>query len=100
MALSQHATVQDVQANRLVVVSLLVLSTVEQSLSPGPEQPVCLTAKDLGVQVLQSGGCKMVESRRVTTDPTSGTPDAGKPMQLPEMRHPNTNRGEVDAGDS
>ena len=56
----------------------------------GPEQPVCLTAEDSGVQVLQSGGSKRVESRRVTMDPTSGTPDVGKPMQPPELCHPNS----------
>ena len=55
---------------------------------PGPEQPVCLAAEDLGVQVMQHDGCKMAESRRVTMDPTFGTPTAGKPTQPPELCHP------------
>ena len=55
---------------------------------PGPEQPVCLAAEDLGAQVMQHDGCKMAESRRVTMDPTFGTPTAGKPMRPPELCHP------------
>ena len=62
---------------------------------PGPEQPVCLTAEDLGVQVLQNDGCKMAESRRVTMDPTFGTPTAGKPMQPPELCHSKIQCGDV-----
>ena len=62
---------------------------------PGPEQPVYLTAEDLGVQVLQGDGCEMAESRRVTMDPTFGTPTAGKPMRPPELCHSKIQCGDV-----